>query len=248
MTTQHTVRRLRHYKLQTTDGNIGHVEAFYFEDHSWLIRYLVVHTGHWLTQQSVLIAPIAVKQIDDAAQVIEIRLSQEQVKHSPPVSMEKPISRQYEERYFLYYGWPFYWQADEGEFLDVDWVPATSLPWEIDDNQLQEVDDEQNTHLRSTDEVNGYYLETPEGGLGHIEDFIIDDRDWTIRYLEVDTRNFWPGKKVLIAPQWITQISWLDRKVFVNLSRQLIQTAPAYDPQKPIDSEYEHQLKAHYGR
>ncbi|MDY6994430.1 MAG: PRC-barrel domain containing protein, partial [Pseudomonadota bacterium] len=78
--------------------------------------------------------------------------------------------------------------------------------------------------------------------------FIIDDQEWLIRYLEVDTRNFWPGKKVLIAPQWITQISWLDSKVFVNLSRQLIQTAPAYDPQKPIDSEYEHQLKAHYGR
>lgn len=239
MTTQHPARRLRHYRLHATDGYIGHVEAFYFEDNTWLIRYLVVNTGHWLKQHSVLIAPVAVVRIDDTDQAIEVRLSQEQVKHAPPVSMEKPISRQYEERYFLYYGWPFYWQADEVDFLDADPV-SPLLAVEFDDSAQTE-------HLRTTEEVNGYYIETPEGSLGHVEDFIIDDREWSIRYLEIDTRNFWPGKKVLIAPQWITQISWLDSKVFVNLSRALIQAAPAYDPEQPIDSEYENQLKTHYG-
>ena len=58
-------------------------------------------------------------------------------------------------------------------------------------------------HLRSANKVTGYRIGATDGDIGHVEDFIIDDETWEIRYMVVDTQNWWPGKKVLVAPQWI---------------------------------------------
>ena len=58
-------------------------------------------------------------------------------------------------------------------------------------------------HLRSSRAVTGYHIQATDGDLGHVEDFIVDDHSWTIRYMVLDTTNWWPGKKVLVAPDWI---------------------------------------------
>jgi hypothetical protein len=72
------------------------------------------------------------------------------------------------------------------------------------------------SHLRSTKAVTGYHIEALDGELGHVDGFIVDDESWAIRYMEVATRNWWPGKKVLVSPAWIDRMSWEDSKVYVG--------------------------------
>lgn len=103
-------------------------------------------------------------------------------------------------------------------------------------------------HLRSFHEVTGYDIQATDGEIGHVEDFIIDNETWAIRYLIVDTQNFWPGKKVLISPRWIERVSWKESKVFINLSRETIEHSPEYTEQSLITREYETGLHQHYNR
>jgi hypothetical protein len=113
------------------------------------------------------------------------------------------------------------------------------------DSALQEQSD---VHLRSTHEVSDYYIEATDGDLGHVEDFLIDDETWTIRYMVVATRNWWPGKKVLVSPEWIRSVSWTDSKVFVDLSREAIKNGPEYNESGPLNRDYEKQLYEHHRR
>ena len=103
-------------------------------------------------------------------------------------------------------------------------------------------------HLRSTHDVSGYHIQAADGEIGHVEDFIIDDETWAIRYLIVDTRNWWPGKKVLVSPQWIERVSWSESKVFVNLSRETIKQSPEYTEESLLTRDYETGLHRHYNR
>jgi hypothetical protein len=103
-------------------------------------------------------------------------------------------------------------------------------------------------HLRSTQEVLGYYIHASDGDLGHVEDFIVDDDNWTIRYMVVDTRNWLPGKKVLVAPEWITEVSWGESKVYVDLTQDAIKDSPEYDPTETVNRLYEERLYDFYGR
>jgi hypothetical protein len=103
------------------------------------------------------------------------------------------------------------------------------------------------SHLRSMNEVSGYAIQATDGEIGHVDDFIVDDEPWIIRYIVVDTRNFWPGKKILVAPPWIAKVDWQNSNLYVNLSRETIKSAPPFDPDK-LDRAYETELYAHYGQ
>ena len=107
--------------------------------------------------------------------------------------------------------------------------------------------DSADSHLHSTEDVNGYYIAATDGEIGHVDGFVLDSDAWAIRYIEVGTRNWWPGKKVLVSPQWIQRVSWEDRKVYTALMRDVIQTAPEYLETMPITRDYEERLYAHYG-
>jgi hypothetical protein len=104
------------------------------------------------------------------------------------------------------------------------------------------------SHLRSTEAVTGYNIEAADGEIGHVDGFLVDDEAWAIRYIEVATRNWWPGKKVLVSPAWIERVSWMESKVYVGLSREAIKNGPEYAESTPITREYENQLYVHYGR
>lgn len=95
-------------------------------------------------------------------------------------------------------------------------------------------------------EVTGYPIQAADGEIGHVEDFVLDDETWTIRYLIVDTRNWWPGKKVLVSPRWIERVSWSERKVFVNLPREIIKQSPEFTEDSLITRDYETALHRHY--
>jgi hypothetical protein len=83
-------------------------------------------------------------------------------------------------------------------------------------------------HLRSTNAVSGYHIQASDVEIGNVEDFIVDDETWAIRFLIINTRNWWPGKEVLISPKLIERVSWDESKVFVNLTSEAIKQLPEY--------------------
>lgn len=231
------------YKLHSLDGEIGEVKDFYFDDRHWTIRYLVVDTGNWLTGRQVLISPYALGIVNKTQRHIAVSLTKKQIEDSPSLNSDKPVSKQFEDAYYLYYGWPVYW---DGPYI---WGYSPDI---VRDSELwiktADSDKRWNPHLRSTDAVSGHDIQAKDGEIGHVADFIIDDHTWTIRYLVIDTRNWWPGKKVLVSPQWIERVSWEELKVFVNLSREAIKQAPEYTEKLLLTRDYEAKLHQHYDR
>ena len=236
-------KTLSGYKLHSLDGDIGEAEEFYFDDHHWTIRYLVANTGNWLAGRQVLISPYALAAVNTEKKYINIDLTKKQIDESPSLNTDKPISRQFEESYNNYYGWPMYWN---GPYIwgTYPYIVRDSKMWRESSQSGKSWD----PHLRDTAEVSGYDIQALDGEIGHVEDFIIDDATWEIRYLVVDTQNWWPGKKVLVAPRWIERVSWEHSKVFVNLSCDAIKLAPEYSVEALLNREYETELHRHYNR
>jgi sporulation protein YlmC with PRC-barrel domain len=238
------IKTLNDYSIQNIDGEtIGTVKEFYFDDQHWTIRYLVVHTGTWLTGRQVIISPYAIISINDYDHTIVVNLTKTQIENSPALASDMPVSRQYEETYYEYYGLPVYWN---GPFTwgYYPYIERDSGNW----THVAASEKKQDHHLRSSREVTGYYVQAEDGDLGHIYDFIVDERAWTIRYLIIDTTNWWLGKKVLISPQWITKVSYEESKIFINLTRETIKQAPEFTDKSMLDREYEYGLYGHYNR
>jgi hypothetical protein len=235
--------------VRATDGELGTVDRFYFDDESWAIRYLTVDTGGWLGGRQVLISPISIVQTYWQAKRLDVSLTKKQVENSPDIDTHQPVSRQHEAAYMGYYGYRYYWGGPNmwGPALYPSGlpVPTSVLSDAIADRARKESSD---SHLRSNHAVTGYRVEALDGEIGHIEGFLMDDKAWAIRYIVVATRNWWPGKKVLVSPGWIQGVSWEGSKVCVGLSRDAILTGPEFDASAPITREYEGRLHLHYGR
>ena len=234
-------------KLGAQDGEIGRVKDFYFDDQTWTVRYLVADTGTWLTDRRVLISPFAFKGVDIEHGHINVTLTRDQIEHSPSIDEHKPVSRQFEADYARHFGWPMYWYGPAlwgpTPFPLYDGVAREPLP-DPDAVAQQSAD----PHLRSASEVKGYYLHARDGDLGHVDDFVLGDADWAIRYLVIDTRNWWPGKKALVSTKWITHVSWDRSQVGVDLSRAQIQSAPEYAAHQELSRDFEARLHSHYRR
>lgn len=223
------------------DGDIGKVDDFFFDDDTWTVRYLVADTGHWLPGRKVLISTAALGRPDPESGDFPVALTREQVRNSPDIDMDMPVSRQDQVELHAYYGWPAYWTF--GGYYNVAPPPG-------DGEEEEEISraEQSDPHLRSAKEVGGYHIQGNDGEIGHVEDFIVEDESWTIRYAQVDTRNWLPGKRVLIPRRWITEISWTERLVYVELTTDEIKDSPGYDPSEPVSREYEIKLYEHYGR
>ncbi len=238
------------YKLGARDGDIGRVQDFHFDDQSWTIRYLVADTGTWLTGRLVLISPVALGTVDEQAKHVQVDLTRRQIENSPSIDAAQSVERQHEIEVARYYGWPEYWS---GPLL---WgpVPPPVMPrigeeaGRATPGTTPAPEQRGESHLRSASEVQGYYIHAQDGDLGHVEDFVIADDDWVVRYLVVDTRNWWPGKKVLLSPLWIKSVDWDTSTVYVELHRDTIKRAPEYDEHRPITREFEARLFEHYQR
>lgn len=237
------IRELTDLTLHATDAEMGTVQELYIDDRSWAVRYLVVKTGGWFLGRSVLVAPVAVGEIEYANRTMRINLTKDQIEHSPPVDAVKPISREYEEDYYRHFGWAPYWEPVTTAWGSPVPFPQT-LPVNIETALLAEP---KHPHLRSSLELTGYAIHARDGAIGHVEDLVVDDGDWIVRYVEVDTNNWLPGKKVLMQTARIDRINWAEQSVAVMLTRQAIESAPAYDPSQLITPDYEVALFKHYG-
>jgi len=255
------LKDLENYKISATDGEIGQVKDFYFDDDAWVVRYFVVETGTWLTSRKVLISPISVQTPDWLERTLPVSITKEQVRNSPDFDSDKPVSRQNEEQYLGFYGYPTYWGG--GALWGDGLYPYAMAPafagygvdrverereleaYLRDERERHRNDD---PHLRSCEAVNGYHIRASDGEIGHVSGFLVDANTWAVRFLVVDTSNWWVGHKVLIAPPWIKGVHWSDRTVAVDLSQESIKNAPPYDSTVEWGHEQELSLHNYYGR
>lgn len=252
------VTDLRSYTIGATDGDIGTVDDLYFDDQSWTVRYVVVDTGGWLRGRRVLIPPRAIQEIDDVGERVITDLTKQQVETSPGIETDRPVSRQYETDLYGYYGYPYYWMGPYRWGLEAfpyavpapPVAPATgeSLSPTVAEELAARERESQDPHLRSARDVSGHGIQATDGELGHVEDFLVDEETLAIRYLIVDPRNWWPGKHVLISTEWIAGVDWNDSTVQVNVSKDAVRNAPAYDPSVSMDRDYETRYHGAYGR
>jgi hypothetical protein len=244
-----TTKDLKGLTIRGSDGEMGTVKEIYFDDQAWVTRYLVVETGGWLSGRDVLISPMSIKGVDWFSKRLDVALTMRQVEHGPDIDTHKPVSRQQEAAFHSYYDYPYYW---EGPYMwGTSYYPgglAAPIYASLDARADRIRREPQDVHLRSSDAVTGYHIEATDGEIGHLDRFVICDESWAIRYLEVATQNWWPGKKVLLAPAWVEAVSWVNSKVFVGVSQQAIKTCEEYLDGTPITREYENRLYFHYGR
>jgi hypothetical protein len=238
-----SLKDLERYTVMASDGEVGKVLNFLLDDDHWGIRYLVVETGSFFEGHQVLIPPAAFGQTDWATQRFHLALTRDQIQLSPDASTDLPVSGQRERDQVHYFGYPGFWgnsgiwnlAGNPGPLLAAG--PLLEPGAASDDN-----------HLRSSKVLFGYHIQAMDEPVGHVEDFIIDDSGWNVRYLVVDTSNWWLGKQVLVSPWWASRVSWEERKVFLELSGQEIQASPEWNPEAGVNREYEARLYDYYGR
>lgn len=277
----HSLTALRKYHVHAADGDIGDVTDGYFDDERWVVRYLVVNTGSWLSGREVLISPYAITRVDDVGAAVVTQLTRKQVESSPSIDTANPISRREEARYLAYFGYPVYWPyttlwawgatpvvippdprlqggappppgtgAEPGTAAEPRGAGAESGAGAEPGAGARPDAGERSgdVHLRSAREVAGYHIQGSDDAVGHVEDFLFEDSSWAIRYIAVDTRNWLPGRHVLLSPQWIREVSWPERLVVAQLTRAQIEGSPEYDPKRVPTRSEELNLHRHYRR
>jgi len=259
-----TLADLEDYSIGAIDGPIGQVKDFYFDDEAWVIRYLVVETGTWLSSRKVLIPPVAVGESNWPARLLSVSITRQQVKDSPDIDTDKPVTRQHEATYLEHYDYPCYWNGDGHPYVTTN--PTAQLAGlgyggtsseyrealaENDrknaeaDAALHRHDDQ---HLRSCKAIMKYHIHAADGDIGHVQGFLVDEENWSIRYMIVDTTNWWVGHRVLISPHWICGVAWSDFKVSVDLTRNAVKGSPPYSSGSQVDRDEEMGIYRHYRR
>ena len=227
------ISELRGYAIQAVDGMVGKASDFYFDDEHWTIRYLVIDTGTWLADRKVLISPTAVGPPTWAGDMLPLSLSKAEVQNSPDIDTRKPVSRQQEAVYFGTGAHPRYRGGDGlwgmGAYPGLLTTEQRFDAVMRDGRQYAGRRTSDDIHLRSCGSVTGHRIHATDGDLGHVEDFLIDERTWAIHYLIVATGNWWGSRQVLIPPTWVERVNWSDATVSVGLTRQAVMAAPPYD-------------------
>lgn len=238
------------YELLAEDGLIGKVTDLLFDDRSWRFRWFIVETGSWLSRRQILIHPSAVLKADHDTKTISVKLNRQQVKDSPDVSTDKPVSRQKEVMLYDYYGWDPLWGTGLynasmlGSYIG---PPRYFGPKDMDRAiDMAERNEDGDPDLRSLTVFKGYHVHASDGSIGHVENLLIDDGTWDVRYLIVDTSNWWMGKHVLVSPYAVTDVSWSDHAINLSVSKEMVRSSPPWDPTQFISELKERELHTHY--
>lgn len=248
------LKNLEGFKIHGKDGDLGKAKDFYFDQHLFVLRYVLVDTGSWLKDEKTLISTEAFEKINYSAKEILVNLDSAALEEAPVLDKNKPVSKVMEEKVAKHFDWPIYWSSPHPS--DVPSIQAGNMMREklfnfenLTDEEKQEAEEEIESNLRSLNEVRGYHIQAEDKEFGHLEDLFVDEENWIIRYLLIDTRNILPGKNVLIAPEWLQNISWDQQKIFVSKTKEEIKNAPEYKVEKSdylVDRRYEEKLYKHY--
>ena len=216
-----SIKKLYRDKLGASDGEIGHVKDFYFDDENWGVRYVVADTGSWLPGRQVLLSPHSFGPLVLSENVLRVNLTRKQIEDGPLIEAHKPVSRQYEEEYHRHYGWPYYWQGDA--LWGMSSSPVVALLAKPLAHASGPAAKGADAHLRSTLAVNGYHLQASDGLVGHLCDFMMDDQTWGIAQLVIKTGHRFSGKEVQIPTSKVDRISYDDSTVFVHLTKEAVE-------------------------
>ncbi len=249
------VSDLKGAAIRARDGELGSVRDVLFDDRHFVVRWVVVDTGGWLTGRKVVLPPSAFGSATRSPLAFPVDLTKQQVQDSPSLSEHAPVSRQMEADVYGYYGWAPYWSGPAAYApvgFGAGFAGGLAPPYPVGEPPLGQqgpgVEQERgDPNLRSAREVSGYRIKARDGEIGHVEDLLLDDESWLIGYLVVDTRNWWPGKQVLVSPRWVREVNWAAQQVEIDVDRQQIKAAPEYDATRPLDRADEERLFAHYG-
>ncbi len=215
------IKQLCGDKLGASNGEIGHVKDFYFDDQNWAVRYVVADTGSWMSGRLVLISPYAFGKLIQDDKVLHVNLTRQQIENSPPIESHLPVSRQYEAEYHQYYNWPFYWEG--WEVWGMSGFPVLPQRTEPFQGEQAAVENKKpagsDAHLRSAKAIVGYHIQAGDETIGRVTDFVMDEKTWVIQNLVVDAGHWLIGKELLVSPKQIKRISWDESKVFVNLTK-----------------------------
>ncbi|MCA0970737.1 PRC-barrel domain-containing protein [Halobacillus litoralis] len=235
----HNERFIEDYTIDAEDAELGKVDAFLFDDEKWAVRYLAADTRKWLPGRKVLISPISIEKINHDANHISVHLTKEQVKESPDIDTDQPVSREQEARMNLFFGWGNYW-GEPGI-----WGPGF-YPSEVVQQEMIEMTEEQSeeSHVRKTSEIEGYHVRAKDGVTGKVESFLIDDETWKIRYVIVKMED--ADKKVLLPSEQIVNVSWAEQTIQTAAIKEAFNQAPAYHPDVSLTPDYEEQIKKAY--
>ncbi|MEO9230349.1 MAG: PRC-barrel domain-containing protein [Devosia sp.] len=248
-----TASKIKGYAVAASDGDIGTVNDLLFDDSSWVVRWLVVETGNWFAGRKVLLPTSTLGHADPLLQKFSVKLTRQQVKDSPDVDSERPVSRQIETDLYGHYGWYPYWGYGGymggygyGSFMGSPFLGPGPSERRSEEEALQARRDHEDPHLRSVAAVDGYHIHATDGEIGHVEDILVEETDWSIRYLIVDTKNWWSGQHVLISPRSARDVSWNDRVIDLTVDRETVRSSPTYDASMTIDRDYEDRFNAFY--
>ena len=227
-----SIKLLYGKKLGASDGDLGHVKDFYFNDLTWAVRYVVADTGNWLSGRLVLLSPHAFGGIYPVGKALLVKLTRKQIEDSPAIETHKPVSRQYEEEYHRYYGWPYYWEGD-GLWGGMRGFPILDVPPKFSHTEPPAAtgpkSERADVHLRSTQAVNGYQLKTKDGVIvGQVCDFMMDGKSWAINQLVVKIGHRFTGKEVQIPMSQVEQISYQESTVLVKLTKEAVEKCPEH--------------------
>jgi sporulation protein YlmC with PRC-barrel domain len=243
---------IQKHTVAATDGTIGTVSDVLFDDSSWTIRWLVVDTGNWLSGRKVLLPPTVLGHAAHSDKSFPVLLTRAEIEASPALEEHLPVSRQFETSTYTYYGWSPYWGSGNylGGYGFAGMAPMMENDPEVQ-RRIEDMDRRRNTRgepcLRSADRVTGYHIHATDGQIGHLTDIVLEDEDWSIRYLVIDTSNWWGGQEVLISPRSVNSIRWTERLIYLDVDQQRIKDSPPWDAGKPLDREHESRLASHYG-
>lgn len=235
-----SINKLKDFSIKAQDGDVGSVKDMFFDDVTWEVRYLVADTGGWLEGRRVLIPRLVLDRPKWNEREFPVNVTRETVENCPPISDHEPVSRQNEEALHRYFNIDAYWLRLPGGAHPVAVPPPTAEKKPASDKPAD-------PNLRSCDEVTGYHIMGSDGEIGHVEDFLVDEATWMVRYLVVDTRNWLPGRKVLVGVNWLKEVSWPDARVHVDMTRDEIKESPEYTPSETVGDDYIERLKEHFG-
>jgi uncharacterized protein YrrD len=216
--------------VHAVDGDIGTLEDFYFEEDHWAIRYLLVDTGNWMSGKRVLLSPMSVRGKWDMA-TIPVSLNRDQVWNSPEFDPQVSLSREAEAQVLGYYGYPYYW-GETGVWGSFDNPGAllTAPPLEVSEIQpTSHGIDPESRDLRSIAKSTGYHVHATDGDIGHVDDFLIGQESWRIRYLLVDTSNWIGGRSVIVSADQVEGVDRQHDKLRVGVTRDAIKHGPSFE-------------------
>jgi hypothetical protein len=246
---------LRGYNLEATDGELGVIKDCLFDDRYWNLRWFVVDTGPWLIGRKILIHPSAVTHVDLESEKIFVNLTKRQIEDSPSATTDEPVSREWQNNLYDYYGWDSMW-GNASYYIGYPDIPLArggplTLGGETSDLHVPGSEHEYgldagDPHLRSANALRGYHVDATDGAIGHVGNFLFDDESWTIRYIVVDTKVWWFGQQVLLSPVGVRDIAAVDHAIHVKISREQVKSSPPWDPSEQIHQDYERRLQQHY--